>query len=185
MAYGRFFVRSYLEYSSPFIVPKSSLPWSQESVTSSYPESVKTNALSHTLSFKIYIRTNIHTYVHTISIIIIICSTALCWALVAFSLSWFCTESVGLLGHGISPLQGLYLHTEQHKHRINAHNTDIHDLSGIRTHDLRVRPSDDSPCLTPRGHSDRHISIYIDKQISKHIHKYTLCQHRSINTHTQ
>jgi hypothetical protein len=33
-------------------------------------------------------------------------------------------------------LQGLYLHTEQHKHKINAHNTDIHALSGIRTHDL-------------------------------------------------
>jgi hypothetical protein len=31
------------------------------------------------------------------------------------------TQSVGLLGRGISPLQGLYLHTEQHKHRINAH----------------------------------------------------------------
>jgi hypothetical protein len=23
-------------------------------------------------------------------------------------------------------LQGLFLHTEQHKHRINEHNTDIH-----------------------------------------------------------
>jgi hypothetical protein len=29
------------------------------------------------------------------------------------------TQSVGLLGRGISPPQGLYLHTEQHKHRIN------------------------------------------------------------------
>jgi hypothetical protein len=31
------------------------------------------------------------------------------------------TQSVGLLGLGISPSQGRYLHTEQHKHRINTH----------------------------------------------------------------
>jgi hypothetical protein len=31
------------------------------------------------------------------------------------------TQMVGLLGRGISPLQGRYLHTEQHKHRVNAH----------------------------------------------------------------
>jgi hypothetical protein len=29
--------------------------------------------------------------------------------------------SVGLLGRGISPSHGGYIHTEQHKHRINAH----------------------------------------------------------------
>jgi hypothetical protein len=31
------------------------------------------------------------------------------------------TQSVELLGRGISLSQGLYLHTGQHKHRINAH----------------------------------------------------------------
>jgi hypothetical protein len=31
------------------------------------------------------------------------------------------TQSEGLLGRGISPSQGRYLHTGQHKHRINAH----------------------------------------------------------------
>jgi hypothetical protein len=31
------------------------------------------------------------------------------------------TQLIGLLGRGISPSQGRYLHTEQHKHRINAH----------------------------------------------------------------
>jgi hypothetical protein len=31
------------------------------------------------------------------------------------------TQSAGLLGRGISPSQGRYLHTQQHKHRINAH----------------------------------------------------------------
>jgi hypothetical protein len=31
------------------------------------------------------------------------------------------TQSVGLLGRGINPSQGRYLHTEQHKQRIHAH----------------------------------------------------------------
>jgi hypothetical protein len=44
------------------------------------------------------------------------------------------TQMVGLLGGVISPSQGSYLHTGQHKHIIKAH-TDIHALSGIRTQD--------------------------------------------------
>jgi hypothetical protein len=47
--------------------------------------------------------------------------TALYWTLATCSVSWSFTQSVGLLGRGISPLQGRYLHTEQPKHRINAH----------------------------------------------------------------
>jgi hypothetical protein len=31
------------------------------------------------------------------------------------------TQSVGLLGRGISPSQGRYLHKKKHQHRINAH----------------------------------------------------------------
>jgi hypothetical protein len=31
------------------------------------------------------------------------------------------TQTAGLLGRGIRPSQGRYLHTEQHKHRINAY----------------------------------------------------------------
>jgi hypothetical protein len=31
------------------------------------------------------------------------------------------TQPIGLLGRGISPSQGRYLHTEQHKHKINAY----------------------------------------------------------------
>jgi hypothetical protein len=46
------------------------------------------------------------------------------------------TQSVGLLGRSTSPPQGRYLHTEQR--RKNAHNTDIHALSGIRIHDPSV-----------------------------------------------
>jgi hypothetical protein len=42
---------------------------------------------------------------------------------------------VGLLGRGISPTQGLYLHrTTQHRKKNN------HTLSGIRIHDLKNQP---------------------------------------------
>jgi hypothetical protein len=37
----------------------------------------------------------------------------------------------------------------------NTERTNIHALSGIRTHDPRVRASEDSLCLRPRGHCDR------------------------------
>jgi hypothetical protein len=60
-------------------------------------------------------------------------------------------QSVGLLERGISPSQGRYLHTEQHKHRINA---DIHVSSGIRTHDLSVFAGENGSHLRPRDHSD-------------------------------
>jgi hypothetical protein len=76
-----------------------------------------------------------------------------------FSFVIFFTQTIGLLERGISPLQGRYLHTGQHKHRINAH-TDIHALSGNRTHDPSVRASEDSSCLRPPGHCDEHIYIY-------------------------
>jgi hypothetical protein len=52
------------------------------------------------------------------------------------------TPSVGHFGRGISPSQGHYLHTEQHKHRIN--HTDIHASSGIRTHNISFRSGEDS-----------------------------------------
>jgi hypothetical protein len=55
---------------------------------------------------------------------------------------------------GISPSQGSYLHTGQHKHRINAH-ANIHALSGIQTHDHSFRANEDGSCLRPRGHCDR------------------------------
>jgi hypothetical protein len=65
-----------------------------------------------------------------------------------FSFLILYTKSVGLLGRGISPSQGRYLHIEQHKHSINAHNKDIHASSGIPIHDPSVRASEDSLCLT-------------------------------------
>jgi hypothetical protein len=67
-----------------------------------------------------------------------------------FSFIIFFTQTIGLLGRAISPSQGHYIHTGQHKHRINAH-ADIHALSGIRTHDPSVRVSEDSSCLRPRS----------------------------------
>jgi hypothetical protein len=73
-----------------------------------------------------------------------------------FSASWSYTKSVGVLARGMNPSQGLYLHTGQHKHRINAHNTDIHVLSGILTHDSSVRESEESSYIRQRGRCDRH-----------------------------
>jgi hypothetical protein len=67
--------------------------------------------------------------------------------------------TVGLTGRGNSPSQDLCLHRE-HKHRINAHNTDIHALSGIRTHDPSVLASEATSWLRPRGHCDR-LSTYM------------------------
>jgi hypothetical protein len=78
--------------------------------------------------------------------------TVLCWVVAAFSVSQFYTQSVGHLGRWISPSQGRYLHTEQHKHRIN---TDNHALSGIRIHDPSVRAGEDCSCPRPRSHCDR------------------------------
>jgi hypothetical protein len=77
-----------------------------------------------------------------------------------FSFVIISTQSVGLLGRVISLSQGHYLQTGQHKHRINAF-TDIHALSGIRTHDPRVRASKESSCHRPSGYCDRQIYIYM------------------------
>jgi hypothetical protein len=61
------------------------------------------------------------------------------------------TQSVGLPGRGISPSQGHYLHTGQHKHRINAY----------RYPCLEWNSNPRSQCLSgrrqfiPRGHCDR------------------------------
>jgi hypothetical protein len=72
------------------------------------------------------------------------------------------SQTVWLLGRVISPLQGRYLNTGQHKHRINArtHTPNIHASSGIRTHDPSVRVSEDSSCHRPRGYCDRLLWAY-------------------------
>jgi hypothetical protein len=67
--------------------------------------------------------------------------------------SYIHTQTVGLLGRVISPSQDRYVHTGQHKHRINA-NTDMHSLNGLRTYGPSVRASEGSSCLRPCGHCD-------------------------------
>jgi hypothetical protein len=52
-----------------------------------------------------------HTATNCNLVILAICgSRTLCWTLAAFSVSWSFTQSVGILGRGISPSQSLYLH---------------------------------------------------------------------------
>jgi hypothetical protein len=62
----------------------------------------------------------------------------------------------------------------QNKHKIHA-------LSGIRTHDPRIRAGEDSSCLRPRGHCDRlridihRLKVYILFPPFRHhqaVHKY-------------
>jgi hypothetical protein len=70
-----------------------------------------------------------------------------------FSFVIFFTQSVGLLGRVSSPSLGRYLHTEQHKHRINAHRHPcLEQYSNPRP---QSSASEDSSCLRKRGHCDR------------------------------
>jgi hypothetical protein len=62
-------------------------------------------------------------------------------------------QSVGPLGHGISPSQGRYL--IQDSTNTEETETNIHACSGIRYHNPRVRAIEDISCLRPRGHSDQ------------------------------
>jgi hypothetical protein len=65
------------------------------------------------------------------------------------------TQSVGLLGRGISPSQGRYLHTGQHEYRINAHKHPCLKWdSNPRAQCLNGRKKNSS-CLRLRGHCDR------------------------------
>jgi hypothetical protein len=60
------------------------------------------------------------------------------------------------------------LPTQNITNRINPHNTDIHALSEIRTHNSSVRASERrGSCLRPRGHSDRR-ALYIHSTIRLH-----------------
>jgi hypothetical protein len=56
---------------------------------------------------------------------------------------------------GDQPIARPPLTHRKHKHRVNAHNTDIHALSGIRTHNPSVQASKVSSCLRLHGHCDR------------------------------
>jgi hypothetical protein len=67
------------------------------------------------------------------------------------------TWSVRILGRGISLLQDCYLHTEQHKHRINAHRHPC--LEWHSNQRFHVWAGEDSSCLRPRDHFD-HLWIF-------------------------
>jgi hypothetical protein len=89
-----------------------------------------------------------------------------------FSLLIF-SQSVGLLGRGMSPSQSRYLHIGYHKHKVNAQRHSLLEwdsnprsqcLSGRRQFmPQTARPlwpasvwaSEDSSCFRPRGHCDR------------------------------
>jgi hypothetical protein len=64
---------------------------------------------------------------------------------------------VELLGRGISPLQSRYLHTKQHKHRINAykHPCLVWDWNPR----FQCSIGDDGSCCRPRDHCDWHILV--------------------------
>jgi hypothetical protein len=118
------------------------------------------------LSNRPSVRPSIHS-----SIYLSMALQSFCWTFASISVSLSYTQSVGLLGRGISPSQGHYLYTE-HTHRINAH-TDIHALCGIRTHDPSVQASEDSSCLRPRGHCDRQINVLaVPIQRQRHAHAF-------------
>jgi hypothetical protein len=61
----------------------------------------------------------------------------------------------GLLGRGISPSKGRYLHRITHTR--GKTQTDVHVSSGIRTHDPRVWAGEDISCCTKSGHCDRYV----------------------------
>jgi hypothetical protein len=61
-------------------------------------------------------------------------------------------QLVGLLGRGIGPTQGLYLHrTTQHRKT----RTPIQVSNGIRTHNPSVLTAEDGKCLRPLGPWER------------------------------
>jgi hypothetical protein len=76
---------------------------------------------------------------------------------------------------GISTSQGRYLHTEQHKDRINAHRHPC-----LRTHDPSVRASEDSSCLRTRGYCDRHFRHICNPQCTNTVSLYRYITSRNM-----
>jgi hypothetical protein len=74
---------------------------------------------------------------------------------------WSLIQFLNLYTVGRSPWTGdqpvgrpLPTHRTTQTQNIHTH-TDIHALSGIRTHDHKFRASEDSSCLTASGHCER------------------------------
>jgi hypothetical protein len=92
--------------------------------------------------------------------------TALCWVLAVFSVCWSYTQWVGLLGRG-SARRKASTYTQSNTNRINPHNTHIHALSAIRTHDPNVRARENRPCLRPRGKYNLYTYVYTPSKIKQ------------------
>lgn len=103
-----------------------------------------------------------------ITITIINGSTVHCWALGTFTVSSYTRKTVGLLGRGISPSQGLYQHrtTQTEKMHINISN-------GIWADDLIVGKGEGSSWISPRGHCVRRNLITRSK--------ISVCDLRTVN----
>jgi hypothetical protein len=92
------------------------------------------------------------------------------------------TQSVGLLGRGIRPTQGLYLHRTTQTQ--NKTLTNIHALSGIRNHDPSVRAAEDISCLRTRGHCDRLLLQFSLPKLGWALHFGNCCLLRIFNIAT-
>jgi hypothetical protein len=104
--------------------------------------------LSLCLSICLSTYLSIYIYIY-ISVYLWLYSPCRSWPLFSFLI---CTQSVGLLGRGISP-------SKASTYTQNNTNTDIHVLSGIQTHDRSVGTCEDGSCPRPRGHCDRHVTL--------------------------
>jgi hypothetical protein len=81
-------------------------------------------------------------------------STALFWALTAFQFLDLIHRRQDTLDGGSARWKAS-IYTQNYTNRINAHNTGIYALSGIRTQDSSFRGREVSSCLRPRGQCDR------------------------------
>jgi hypothetical protein len=98
--------------------------------------------------------------------------TALCWTLVAFSVSWsFYTDSMTPWTGDQPVARPLPTHrTAQTQNK----RTDMHISSGIRTHDFSVWAGENSSCLRPSGHYDQKYRSQVNWNVSKHVYDLIL-----------
>jgi hypothetical protein len=102
-------------------------------------------------------------------------STAFCWTLSAFPVSWSFTQSVGHLGQGISPWQGRYLHTGQYKQSINAHRhpclkSDSNPSSQCSSGRRRFMPQTARPLWSACCHPSVSKQVGTRTHINTHVH---------------
>jgi hypothetical protein len=91
-------------------------------------------------------------------------STTLLLDLGRFSVSWASTQSVGLLGRGISPTW-----THRTAQTQNGTHTGIHASCGIRTYNPSVWAGEDSSSLHPRGHCDQQFKVVLEDKINSSV----------------